>query len=204
MECLAALAKITKAQFITLFFGRVGGGRGGRGGGAIRPLTPEKCTRVPVNLGAKGCWNISSNVAFLAACSLRSSHRATEQYAHCLVTFLYLTVWLCEVERRLTHFSNWSAKHKHIDTIFEWTFLPAELERGTKMLQFAGPWACRGKFAWTPLLVFKNFIHYQAVLFKCTTVCNWYTSLTAIAVHTSCYALLYFYGGPAGEFTSCP
>ena len=60
------------------------------------------------------------------------------------------------------------------------------------MLQFAGPWA--GGSSLEPPFWFskKNFIHYQAVLFKYTIVCNWYTSLTAIAIHTSCYALLYF------------
>ena len=42
MECLAALAKITKPNSLRFFF--IGGG----GGGAIKPLTPEKCARVPV------------------------------------------------------------------------------------------------------------------------------------------------------------
>ena len=52
MECLAALAKITKPNSLRFFFFWGGGGGGGGGGGdgwvAIKPLTPEKCARVPV------------------------------------------------------------------------------------------------------------------------------------------------------------
>ena len=56
----------------------------------------------------------------------------------------------------------------------------------------------RGKFAWTPLLVFKKFLYttnlyfLNILLFATGTLASLPLLSIQAAIHTSCYALLYF------------
>ena len=52
------------------------------------------------------------------------------------IAFIYLKIWLSEVKCYVTFLHKKRLKRNHRQEFFKFTFLPAELERGTKVLQF--------------------------------------------------------------------
>ena len=69
---------------------------------------------------------------------LKSSYRATEEYAYCL-GYLHFTsryIWLSKVKCYVPFLHKKWLERNYRQKILKCTFLPAELERGTKVLQF--------------------------------------------------------------------
>ena len=67
---------------------------------------------------------------------LKSSLRATKKYAYCLGYLHFTNIWLSKVKCYVPFLLKKRLKRNYKQEFLKCTFLPAELERGTEVLQF--------------------------------------------------------------------